>query len=153
MIFTSGAEVDCGPQFTSVLISLAQYPWFNPRHMRMHLNDPFCKSSVSNTHVSFKFPLGACGSRHIISANKVIFFNRVFIVNKPHHKFQKRIMEIPFICKYRVMNSPGYKIKGFLWLGHFIQHCTHLPAQTFLGGVGLLYDPLVTLLLLCYHDY
>lgn len=110
----SGAEVDCGPQFTSVFISRARYPWFNPWRMRMHLNDPICKSSVSNTHVTFKFPLGACGSRHIISGNKVTFFNRVFIVNKPYHKFQKRIMELMFICRYRVMDSPGYKIKGFL---------------------------------------
>lgn len=114
IIFMSGAEVDCGPQFTSVFISRARYPWFNPWRMRMHLNDPICKSSVSNTHVTFKFPLGACGSRHIISGNKVTFFNRVFIVNKPYHKFQKRIMELMFICRYRVMDSPGYKLKGFL---------------------------------------
>lgn len=114
IIFNSGVEVECSSKFTKVLLTRAQYPWFNPRRMRMHLNDPFCKSHVNSTHVSFEFPRGGCGSRHITLSNKVMFFNRVFIVNKSHHKITRRIMTIHFSCKYRVIESIAHKMKGFL---------------------------------------
>jgi len=116
VIFNKGARIECGSQFTTTIVTRANYPWFNPRCMRMHLNDPGCRPYVNNTHVSFKFPLGACGSRHITSSRKVIFTNRVLIVNKPDYKEggEKSIMEIHFYCKYRRTDSPNHKTKGFL---------------------------------------
>lgn len=74
--------------------------------MRMHLNDPICRPSfINSTHVSFKMPLGGCGSRHITSPRKVVFTNRVFIVENSYHGYKKKemktMMEIHFLCKYR----------------------------------------------------
>ena len=118
VIFHKGAIIDCGSQFITVILDRAQYPWFNPRRMRMHLNDPRCRPFENNTHVSFKIPLGGCGSRHITTSRKVMFFNRVFIANKPYHMYRERtgksIMEIHFYCKYKRTDSPSQKIKGFL---------------------------------------
>lgn len=101
------AEIECGSQFTSVTLDRAKYPWFNPEQMRIHLNNPVCEPSfVNTTHVSFKMPLGGCGSRHIKSPRKVIFTNRVLFVEEDYHhgyreKEMKTLMEIYFLCKYR----------------------------------------------------
>lgn len=101
------AEIECGSQFTSVTLDRAKYPWFNPERMRIHLNNPVCEPSfVNTTHVSFKMPLGGCGSRHITSPRKIIFTNRVLFVEEDYHhgyreKEMKTLMEIHFLCKYR----------------------------------------------------
>lgn len=80
----------------------------------MYLNDLFCKFYVNSIYVLFEFLWGGCGSRYIILLNKVMFFNRVFIVNKLYYKIIRRIMIIYFFCKYRVIDSIVYKMKGFL---------------------------------------
>lgn len=120
VIFNRGADIGCGSQFITIVITRSQYPWFNPRRMRMHLNDPTCQPYVNSTHVSFKVPLGGCGSRHITTSKKLMFTNRVFIVNTNTPNFihentvGKSIIEIHFYCKYRRIGSLDRKTKGFL---------------------------------------
>lgn len=111
VVFDKGAAViECGSKFNTITLDRAKYPWFNPERMRMYLNNPVCRPSfVNTTHVSFKMPLGGCGSRHITSPRKVIFTNRVFFVEEDYHhgykeKELKTLMEIHFLCKYRRTN-------------------------------------------------
>lgn len=107
VVFGKGAAViECGSRITTITLDRGKFPWFNPERMRMHLNDPSCRPSyVTTAHVSFKMPLGGCGSRHITSPRKVIFTNRVYIVEKGYHGYKekemKTLMEIHFLCKYR----------------------------------------------------
>ncbi|KAL9978550.1 hypothetical protein ACROYT_G016078 [Oculina patagonica] len=107
VIFNKGAaELECGSRFTTTTLDRAKLPWLNSERMRMHLNDPGCRPYyVTPAHVSFKMPLGGCGSRHITSPRKIIFTNRVFIVENGYRGYKERemktLMEIHFLCKYR----------------------------------------------------
>ena len=109
-MFDKGAVIECGSQFTTITLDRAKFPWFNTERMRIHLNDPVCRPTyVNNAHVSFKMPLGGCGSRHITSPREVIFTNRVLIVEKSYRGYKqkemKTLMEIHFLCKYRRLGS------------------------------------------------
>lgn len=124
VVFDKGAaEIECGSRFTAITLGRAKFPWFNSERMRMHLNDPSCRPSyVTTVHVSFKMPLGGCGSRHITSPRKVIFTNRVFIVEKGYHSYKekemKTLMEIHFLCKYRrigLLSESVNQNKRLLW--------------------------------------
>jgi len=108
VVFDKGtAAIECGSQFTTVTLDRAKYPWYDPKRMRTHLNNPVCEPSfVNTTHVRFNMPLGGCGSKHITSPGKVIFTNRVLFVEEDNHhgyreKESKTLMEIYFLCKYR----------------------------------------------------
>ena len=106
MFDEEAALTECGLQFTTVTLDREKFPWLNTERMRMHLNDPLCRPShVDNAHVSFKIPLGSCGSRHIKSPREVIFANRVLIQEKSNHNYNekemKTLMEVHFLCRYK----------------------------------------------------